>query len=99
MRAQVRKFRTCRRHRQVFKPENLHRRHLTREQRRELVVRLRQKGWSLRRIAKLLGVSDPTVLNDLRASGAKNLAPAAVTGLDGKCYPAVAVASPPRRRR
>src|SRR5690606_33236568 len=36
---------------------NLHRRHLTREQRRELVVRLRQQGWSLRRIAERLGVS------------------------------------------
>src|SRR5690606_21604024 len=29
---------------------NLHRRHLTREQRRELVARLRAQGWSLRRI-------------------------------------------------
>jgi len=35
-------------------------------------------------IAKRLGVTDPTVLNDLRASGAKDLAPPTVTGTDGK---------------
>lgn len=67
---------------------NLHRRHLTREQRREVVAKLRAQGWSLRRIASVLGVTDPTILNDLRALGAKNLAPATVTGADGKQYPA-----------
>jgi len=37
---------------------NLSRRHLTREQRRELVKRLRaDRGWSLRRIAERLGIS------------------------------------------
>ena len=35
-------------------------------------------------IAKRLGVTDPTVLNDLRASGVKDLAPPTVTGADGK---------------
>ena len=37
-----------------------------------------------RRIAERLGVTDPTVLNDLRASGAKDLAPPTVIGTDGK---------------
>lgn len=69
---------------------NLDRRHLTREQRRELVGRLRAQGWSLRRIADRLHVTDGTVRNDL--SGAQNCAPAeapaTVTGSDGKQYPA-----------
>src|SRR5690606_13273769 len=67
---------------------NLHRRHLTREQRREVVARLRMQGWSLRRIADRLGVSDGTVRNDLELAGAQNYAPATVTGADGKQYPA-----------
>ncbi len=65
---------------------NLHRRHLTREQRRELVVRLRQQGWSLRRIAERLGVHHDTVREDLLGVG--NPTPATVTGADGKQYPA-----------
>src|SRR5690606_31592931 len=65
---------------------NLHRRHLTREQRRELVVRLRQQGWSLRRIAERLGVSKSQVERD--ASGVPFGTPATVTGADGKQYPA-----------
>src|SRR5690606_31976837 len=55
---------------------NLHRRHLTREQRRELVVRLRQQGWSLRRIAERLGVHHDTVREDLLGVG--NPTPATV---------------------
>lgn len=65
---------------------NLHRRHLTREQRRELVVRLRQQGWSLRRIAERLGVSKSQAERD--ASGVPFGTPATVTGADGKQYPA-----------
>lgn len=65
---------------------NLHRRHLTREQRRELVVRLRQQGWSLRRIAERLGVHHDTVREDLLGVG--NPTPATVIGADGKQYPA-----------
>jgi len=45
---------------------NLFRRHLTREQRAEVVARLRAEGWSLRRIGETVGVSHPTVLGDLK---------------------------------
>lgn len=111
---------------------NVHRRHLTGEQRRELVAELRADGMSTRAIAGTLGVSKSTVANDLSASqvsqmghldnetgqsgvqnwtpgiaetqekarpapepAAKsptapvaNPAPSAVTGRDGKSYPA-----------
>jgi phage N-6-adenine-methyltransferase len=73
---------------------NANRRHLTREQRRDVVARLRQQGWSLRRIAGRLGVSDGTVRNDLNDGGAQFYAPdnsdnaPTVTGADGKQYPA-----------
>jgi len=68
---------------------NLMRRHLSREQRQELVRKLRQRGLSLRRIAELLGVDDRTIRRDL--SGAANAAPEntpEATGADGKTYPA-----------
>ena len=65
---------------------NLHRRHLTRDQRRELVAKLRGQGWSLRRIAERLGVSKSQVERD--ASGVPFGTPATVTGADGKRYPA-----------
>jgi 16S rRNA G966 N2-methylase RsmD len=64
---------------------NLDRRHLSREQRKELVVKLREMGWSLRRIGDKLNVSDVTVLRDL--SGATIVAPGTVAGSDGKSYP------------
>ena len=68
---------------------NLVRRHLSREQRQELVRKLRQRGLSLRRIAELLGVTYETARQDL--SGVKNLTPEntpEATGADGKTYPA-----------
>lgn len=65
---------------------NLDRRHLTREQRQELVGRLRAQGWSTRRIAEKLKTSDATVRRDL--GGATFVAPEIVTGTDGKQYPA-----------
>jgi ParB-like chromosome segregation protein Spo0J len=46
---------------------NLARRHLTPKQRAEVVGMLRVKGWSLRRIAELAGVSEGTVRRDLGA--------------------------------
>src|SRR5262249_33063148 len=69
---------------------NLHRRHLTVEQRREVVAKLRAGGMSTRAIASKLNVSDGTVRNDLRAGGAQSYAPepATVTGRDGKTYAA-----------
>lgn len=70
---------------------NLARRHLTREQRRELVLKLRQQGWSLRRIAQALGVSRDTVHKDVLAT-VRNLTvenlPDRVIGKDGKSRPA-----------
>ena len=71
---------------------NLDRRHLTREQRRELVGRLRAQGWSYRRIADRLHVVPSTAHEDAKA-GVRNPTPEAespltVTGSDGKHYPA-----------
>jgi len=65
---------------------NLARRHLTREQRQELVKTLRQRGLSLRRIAKLLGVSHEAARQDTRCQEVDTCA--VVTGSDGKRYPA-----------
>jgi ParB-like chromosome segregation protein Spo0J len=70
---------------------NLDRRHLTREQRKELTAKLRALGMSLRAIAKAENVSHETARNDL--AGVNNLTPEAeppakVTGADGKQYPA-----------
>ena len=46
---------------------NLARRHLTPKQRSEVVGMLRLKGWSLRRIAEVAGISEGTVRRDLGA--------------------------------
>jgi ParB-like chromosome segregation protein Spo0J len=46
---------------------NLVRRHLTPKQRSEVVGMLRVKGWSLRRIAEVAGISEGTVRRDLGA--------------------------------
>lgn len=56
--------------------------------------RVGRQGWSYRRIARVLGVTDPTVLGWLERSGAKFLAPETVTGLDGKEYPATRPTAP-----
>lgn len=75
---------------------NLDRRHLTREQRQELVVRLRESGWSTRRIADRIGHSVGTVHNDLQVFNSEHLnAPEAITGADGKQYPAYRPAPEP----
>jgi len=68
---------------------NFVRRHLSREQRQELVARLRQRGLSIPRIAEMLGVGEATVYRDL--SGFPNEKPENTpesTGADGKTYPA-----------
>ena len=69
---------------------NLARRHLTREQRRDVVLTLRQQGWSSTRIAERLGVSDQTVLNDLSTSKFLEVElPDRTIGKDGKSRPAL----------
>lgn len=65
---------------------NLARRHLSREQRRELVGNLRERGWSFRRIGERLGVHHDTVADDLSVVGFPT--PERITGADGKSYPA-----------
>lgn len=66
---------------------NLDRRHLSREQRRELVVKLRGQGWSYPRIADKVGVSVGTAYGDSQVFKNENL-PDTVVGKDGKQYPA-----------
>lgn len=69
---------------------NLTRRHLSREQRQELVTRLRQRGLSMPRIARMLGVDTKTVYNDLNSilENSKNENPDRIQRSDGKTYPA-----------
>jgi hypothetical protein len=71
---------------------NLHRRHLTKEQRRARVDALRAKGESLRDIADKLHVHHSTVAQDVTdiedTSGVGNPTPEAVLGRDGKKYKA-----------
>jgi len=66
---------------------NLSRRHLTREQRRELVKRLRvDRGWQLERIAERLGVSVATVHRDTTTFADEKVPPSAVSS-DGRVMP------------
>lgn len=63
---------------------NLFRRHLTRAQRAGLVAKLREQGWSLRRIGDVVGVALGTVHADL--SGVQDRTPELVQGRDAKAY-------------
>jgi hypothetical protein len=70
------------------------RRHETQEQvmqrveaRRQRVAEARAAGQSTRGIAEAEGVSQKTVLEDLKRSGDGGSSPATVTGQDGKTYP------------
>lgn len=74
--------------RQYIIDKNLRRRHMTAEQRRPFVADLKEEGKSNRAIAAALNVSEATVRNDLKVSGAQGCAPEKVTGTDGKTYPA-----------
>jgi hypothetical protein len=69
---------------------NLFRRHLTREQRADVVARLRAEGWSLRRIGEVVGVDDKTVRNDLTEIAEKSAIdlPERVERKGGGTYPA-----------
>jgi len=76
--------------RKAWAPRVFVRRPLSREQRQELVARLRQRGLSLRRIAELLGVDTKTVYNDLNSilENSKIENPYRIQRTDGKTYPA-----------
>jgi hypothetical protein len=63
---------------------NLLRRHLTVEERREWVALFRESGYSLRRIAKLLGVGVGTVHRDLTAGVPNGTPDDPVTGTGGE---------------
>ncbi|WP_210503350.1 ParB/RepB/Spo0J family partition protein [Nocardioides xinjiangensis] len=65
---------------------NVHRRHLTPTQRFEAVMRLRDAGWSVRRIASATGIPKSTVARDVQ--GAPDRGPDAVVGDDGRTYQA-----------
>lgn len=66
---------------------NLARRHLTKEQRRHVVIELRKMGESYRSIAEKLKISEFTARADVKAATARNHAvdmPATIVGRDGK---------------
>jgi len=65
---------------------NLFRRHLNREQRTEIESRLRELGWSLRRIGEVVGVDHTTVRDDLRGVGNPTREETPIVGRDGKTY-------------
>jgi ParB-like chromosome segregation protein Spo0J len=74
---------------------NLHRRHLSQEQRQARVEILRAKGQSTWQIAQALGVDQKTVRNDIAdirdrtpSSGEEFSSPETVVGRDGKTYSA-----------
>lgn len=71
---------------------NLFRRHLSRAQRAELVAKLRERGWSLRRIGDIVGAAVATVHGDL--SGVQDRTPERVLGRDDKAYRARRPKSP-----
>ncbi|MGV0068576.1 hypothetical protein ACRU44_12675 [Mycobacterium colombiense] len=56
------------------------------ETRTETVKSLFERGMSTRAIGAAVGVSDSTVRQDTKKSGARNHAPERVTGRDGKSY-------------
>ena len=64
---------------------NAHRRHLLPEQRKKLITTLRQRGWSLQKIADELKVGKSTVARSV--SGVPDGTPDMVQGLDGRQYP------------
>lgn len=68
---------------------NLARRHLTREQRQELVAKLREHQWSTRKIAGAVNVAQSTVMDDLSGERFRSPdLPDCTIGKDGKSYPA-----------
>lgn len=87
--------------REIARTLNSDRRQLTEEQRREVVVALRERGHSVRAIAGALGVGKSTVDRDLAEvsrTGHVDL-PERVVGADGKSYASrrAEVETPPER--
>lgn len=71
---------------------NVHRRHLTPAQRADAVRRLRDAGWSVRRIATATGIPKSTVARDVQ--DLNNDGPETVLGGDGRTYKARRPARP-----
>lgn len=71
---------------EIARTLNEDRRAMPKDERLEVVKALREGGHTTRAIAGALGVSQSTVMNDL--AGEHSCSPVAVTGLDGKSYPA-----------
>ena len=65
---------------------NVNRRHLSKEQRNEVISAMKSDGMSNRQIAETMNVNEITVRRTLE--GATIVAPDFVTGRDGKIYPA-----------
>jgi site-specific DNA-methyltransferase (adenine-specific) len=74
---------------------NLFRRHLDRAQRNQLVTKLRERGWSLRRIGEVVGVDVATVHRDLSGVAGATPEPRKVVGRDAKTYRARRATPPP----
>lgn len=69
---------------------NAHRRHMTREQRQECALKLRQQGMSYRAIGEKLGVDPMTARSDVHSTVENSTVelPERVSGKDGKSRPA-----------
>jgi ParB-like nuclease domain len=75
--------------RAIARTLNADRRHLTIEQRREMVMALREDGHSHRAIAQALGTTKGAVQYDLeQLDAASSSTPERIVGLDGKSRPA-----------
>lgn len=83
----VRRFSSEEQRLAFFLAANLYRRHLSRQQRAEVVARLREQGWSLRRVSEVVGVHHETARRDL-AIVADATIPARVARQGGGTYPA-----------
>ncbi len=74
---------------------NLFRRHFTRAQRAGVVAKLREQGWSLRRIGEAVGVDHKTALADLAEIGEDSPISERVERKGGGTYPARRPVAPP----
>src|SRR5690606_12593708 len=73
---------------------NVHRRSLSREQRREVVARLRADGLTQQRISELTGIPQPTVSRDLNIQLSNEERPATIVNARGQERPATYQRSP-----